>query len=151
MKFAIITMGQRRLRDTLDEIEKQTCKKMKTSSVGCGEQIQFIKKRRKKKKEIRNKDFVEISMSVLILLMSWYNLVTMSGSKRSLDLRRLNEASNLFSYRRIQSNSLVKAIEYELFYTHIVKIRSNMYVAVDKCTSSTFKFSPRIPAYPLSH
>ena len=49
MKFAIITMDQRRLRDTLDEIEKQTCKKMKTSSVGCGEQIQFIKKRRKKK------------------------------------------------------------------------------------------------------
>ena len=90
-------------------------------------------------------------MFVLILLMSWYNLVTMSGSKRSLDLRRLNEASNLFSYRRIQSNSLVKAIEYELFYTHIVKIRSNMYVAVDQCTSSTFKFSPRIPAYPLSH
>ena len=107
MKFAIITMDERRLRDTLDEIEKQTCKKMKTSSVGCGEQIQFIKKRRKKKKEIRNEDFVEISMSVLILLMSWYNLVTMSDPKQSLDLRRLNEASSLFSYRVIQSNSLV--------------------------------------------
>ena len=58
---------------------------------------------------------VEISMSVLILLMSWYKLVTMSDPKQSLDLRRLNEASSLFSYRVIQSNSLVEAIEYELF------------------------------------
>ena len=57
---------------------------------------------------------VEISMSVLILMMSWYKLVTMSDPKQSLDLRRLNEASSLFSYRVIQSNSLVEAIEYEL-------------------------------------
>ena len=52
-------------------------------------------------------------MSV-ISLMSWYKLVTMSDPKQSLDLRRLNEASSLFSYRVIQSNSLVEAIEYEL-------------------------------------
>ena len=57
---------------------------------------------------------VEISMSVLILLMSWYKLVTMSDPKQSLDLRRLNEPSSLFSYRVMQSNSLVEAIEYEL-------------------------------------
>ena len=38
-------------------------------------------------------------------------------------------ASNLFSYRILQSNSLVDAIEYEL--THIVKIRSNMHVEVE--------------------
>ena len=37
-----------------------------------------------------------------------------SDLKQSLDLRRLNEASSLFSYRVIQSNSLVEAIEYEL-------------------------------------
>ena len=36
-------------------------------------------------------------------------------------------------------------------YTHIVKIRSNMHVTVDQYTSWTFKFSPRIPAYPLLH
>ena len=58
---------------------------------------------------------VEIPMSVLILLMSWYKLVTMPDPKQSLDLRRLHEASSIYSYRVIQSNSLVEAIEYELF------------------------------------
>ena len=42
-------------------------------------------------------------MSVLILLMSWYKLVTMSDPKQSLDLRRLIEASSLFSYRVVQT------------------------------------------------
>ena len=41
-------------------------------------------------------------------------LVMISDLKQSHDLRRLNEASSLFSYRVIQSNSLVEAIEYEL-------------------------------------
>ena len=35
---------------------------------------------------------VEISMSVLISLTSWCSLVTVSSSKQSLDLRRLNES-----------------------------------------------------------
>ena len=52
----------------------------------------------------------EISMSVLLLLTSWCSLVTAISSEQSFDLRRLNEASSLLSYRVTQSNSLVEAI-----------------------------------------
>ena len=50
--------------------------------------------------------------------------------KQSLDLRRLNEASSLFSYRVTQSNSLVEAIEYEL--SQCVEILMSVLIFTDE-------------------
>ena len=90
MKFSIITMDQRRLRDTLDEIEKQTCKKMKTSSVGCGTGTDTVYQKKKKKKERNTEQRLCRDIDVRTDFTDfWYNLVTMSDPKQSLDLRRL--------------------------------------------------------------
>ena len=54
-------------------------------------------------------------------------------------------ASNLFSYSVLQSNSLVGALEYD--FTRIVKVKSNMHVAVDICMSPTLNVAVAVDIY----